>query len=467
MIRRRTLLRVLLALAAVAALVAGWALRGPSGPSYPKVWDSRVLDIVHFVEKERGLTFKHPVNVSFLDDKEFVKKVKEPPPTAKDRKDAQEALEELRAVGLVTGKPDLFAAANSLVSSDVVGLYVPKDKTLFVRGTTLTSYVKVTAAHELTHALQDQYFNLDALSDKAPGGDDSAVTALIEGDAVRIEHVYLKQLSHTDQQAYDEAQTKLQQSSESDTADVPQVLKDLLSMPYAFGPVYLDALVAAGGNEEVNRAFRKPPTVDAQILDPDTYPVGWKPASVGHLSLPPGSKAFDEEQPFGQVWLFDVLGSRLGYTQAWGAVQGWQGDVARPYRVAGKTCLAVDVAMADEQGATRLSTALRHWARYGESVNALGRKVSLRACDPGAKAVLQSQPAPPAFAVLSGRAELIDLLMSDSHVSFARSQCLSDTVLQDVGPAAFAQAQESQTPASEARLQSAFAAAVGACQSVG
>ena len=72
-------MRAWLGRAAVVALVAaapvGVYFAPGGGPSYPEHWDTRVLDLVHFVEDERDLCFKHPVEVEFLDDKAFKEKV--------------------------------------------------------------------------------------------------------------------------------------------------------------------------------------------------------------------------------------------------------------------------------------------------------------------------------------------------------------------------------------------------------
>ena len=45
-------------------------------------------------------------------------------------------------------------------------------------------------AHELTHVLQDQHFDLNKLRTDAAAGADLAVLSLIEGDAVSIENEY-------------------------------------------------------------------------------------------------------------------------------------------------------------------------------------------------------------------------------------------------------------------------------------
>ncbi len=43
-----------------------------SAPLYPAVWDDRVVELVTFVETERGLTFFHPVDVQFLAEPDFI-----------------------------------------------------------------------------------------------------------------------------------------------------------------------------------------------------------------------------------------------------------------------------------------------------------------------------------------------------------------------------------------------------------
>jgi len=73
-----------------------------------------------------------------------------------------------------------------------------------VRGTDLTDVdVRVTIVHELTHALQDQHFDLTKLDDAVETeGEDFALTALVEGDATSIEDDYLFSLPQAEQDAY-------------------------------------------------------------------------------------------------------------------------------------------------------------------------------------------------------------------------------------------------------------------------
>jgi hypothetical protein len=422
----------LVVIALVVAAPVGVYFTPEDGPSYPKHWDARVLDLVHYVEGERGLTFKHPVDVDFLDDKAFKAKVSpEEQPTEKDKKELEDALAELRALGLVQGHPDLLKALDQL-SDQVVGVYVPEDEALYVRGTTLTPYVRSTLVHELTHAAQDQWFDIAALEDDAD--DDSIVRVLIEGDAVRIEQAYQRGLSQADQQSYAETEAGFADDA-SDDDEIPPVLQDVFSYPYVFGPAMLDALEADGGNASVDKAFRHPPVTDAQVVDLREYPLSFVPKKLPSPTLPEGAKASDDAHVFGQVGLLEVLGSRLGYDETWAAVQGWAGDTARSYTQNGKACVAIDVAMNDETAAKRLAQAVDTWAATSaRSTSRAGTVVSLRACDPG-DSEQRKEPEPRAFEVLATRAQIIHELVRSAHVGFATGRCMTDALLDDLGPA--------------------------------
>src|SRR4051794_6830075 len=51
--------------------ILGVASRRSHGPAHPDAWDPRVLDLVRFDEKHRGLKFDHPVFVDFLTPEEY------------------------------------------------------------------------------------------------------------------------------------------------------------------------------------------------------------------------------------------------------------------------------------------------------------------------------------------------------------------------------------------------------------
>src|SRR2546430_4207437 len=72
-----------------------------------------------------------------------------------------------RALGFIGGKVDLLRAYETHQTSGTLAYYDPDRQEIIVRGTALDVAHRVTVAHELTHVLQDQHFDLRALQKRA------------------------------------------------------------------------------------------------------------------------------------------------------------------------------------------------------------------------------------------------------------------------------------------------------------
>ena len=106
----------------------------------------------------------------------------------------------------------------------MLAYYDPTTKKITVKGSVDDVSTRVTVARELTHALQDQHFDLVALRKAAAKAHGSTVLqTLVEGDARRIENEYERTLSADDQQAYEtqSAQISNQGQSEITAKGVP------------------------------------------------------------------------------------------------------------------------------------------------------------------------------------------------------------------------------------------------------
>src|SRR5690348_5602912 len=152
---------VALASAGLAVPLAPAAGAARAAAKFPAQWDHRILPLVKFVEKHRKLAFEHPIPVEFLTDAKFERRVRhdDVKVSASDRKAAQREVEELRALGLITGEVDLINAEKDLTGSDTLGYYDQHAQKMVIRGTDLKdTETRVTVVHELTHADQDQHF---------------------------------------------------------------------------------------------------------------------------------------------------------------------------------------------------------------------------------------------------------------------------------------------------------------------
>ena len=246
--------------------------------------------------------FDHPVPVRFLDEKAFRRE------TAVDtagkpnaEKKAERATESLRAGGLLSGKVDLLKAISTERQSSVLAFYSPDDKEVVVRGTgALDAAHRVTLVHELTHVLQDQHFDLNAMDDKVgrdPEGSSEALRAVVEGDAVRIEKQYVKKLSAADRQAYNDENNQGVERAGHETAKVPAILTLQFSAPYRYGPPVLQVLTADGGNRSVDRAFERGVFTQKLFIEPSAPLTESNPQSVANPKLASGNAPTGPPRP--------------------------------------------------------------------------------------------------------------------------------------------------------------------------
>jgi hypothetical protein len=154
-------------------------------------------EIARDVERLRGWTFQDPVPTSFVARHEvtqmLLKELAQEYPDELLR--ADEAF--FKMVGILPHSHDLKADLLDIMTSQIGGYYDPKDKTFHIVEDLTERYgplpLAVVIAHELTHALDDQRFDLKKLMDSAGKDEDRmfAVTAMGEGSATVLMNRYL------------------------------------------------------------------------------------------------------------------------------------------------------------------------------------------------------------------------------------------------------------------------------------
>ena len=299
----------------------------------------------------------------------------------------------LRALGLLEGDVDLFDQVNDLNSAGIVGYYSYEDERIRVRGKELTPAVQSTLVHELTHALQDQHFDLEKMKKNAEDDSSAAssLDALIEGDARRIETEWRQGLGTAEQKALDKDTKAQSDGAQSALSKVPEVMQTLISAPYVFGEAMLAVATEEGGDGAVDDLFENPPTTDEHQLDPWTLIADHSvPIPVDTPKLDAGEKEFDDG-PFGSVaWLL-LLAERIPVEQALTAADGWGGDAYVAYEKNDRSLRADRLPRGHRGG--RHADAGRPARMGGQGAEEPGQRLRgrLRACcsqscDPGPKA---------------------------------------------------------------------------------
>lgn len=177
----------------------------------------------------------------------------------------------LKKLGLVPRDFQFRPFIIKLLTEQVAGYYDPKRQEFFLADWIDLDGQKPVMAHELTHALQDQHFNLRRF-DKWPKGDSDAelaAHALIEGDASLVMSVYVAR-----NPARIIALMKSMGASQSATEEIdraPRALRESLLFPYEEGMQWVTQLYKKEGWPLVSRAFTDLPQSTEQILHADKY----------------------------------------------------------------------------------------------------------------------------------------------------------------------------------------------------
>jgi hypothetical protein len=259
----------------------------------------------------------------------------------------------LKRLGLVPANFSLRPLIVRLLTEQVAGYYDPKEQQFHLADWIDVDGQKPIIAHELTHALQDQHFNLRRF-EKWPKGDSDAelaTHALIEGDATLAMTLYVSSnpaRALTFLKSFMAADTSSQELEKA-----PRALRETLLFPYQEGLTWTRALYQNGGWSAVSRAFQTLPQSSEQILHPPKYFIHEAPVKVSlpdlRLSLARGWRRIDTD--INGEWSFylildEFLKSPSASKQA---AAGWAGDRYATYENASGQSFYVSMSQWDTE----------------------------------------------------------------------------------------------------------------------
>jgi len=266
----------------------------------------------------------------------------------------------------VVGEDDASEdAINDVFGGAVSGFYSPSENriVLVVGESERLQISELTLAHELGHAMQDQY---DDLSDPryvgATQDADLAVDGIVEGEVVYLEELF-------DARCEDDWSCLETPADDGDSGGTPAefnfgILQTVLQ-PYSDGAVYAEALVEEGGWSAVDDAMAEPPTTTSAVIhrepDYETTDIEFNDTATDGWELYPdqgvdGAETTGEASMFVMFWYqafeYDIatfeptaqesvnvhldsdatLRTRASYNYAHESTDGWAGDELYPYR---------------------------------------------------------------------------------------------------------------------------------------
>jgi len=261
------------------------------------------------VEDLRGLRRKQNLKVQILDDKLFSAAVKEKAQKEMTADVVNAERARWLAFNLAPAAADPAQILLDVLDEQVAGFYDPFTKQLIVRKNPPASVegaegpegFRLVLAHEIEHALQDQNFGIPNLASLPDDDVRLARSALYEGDAMAVMAAYGAQRAGKSVKAAIatgaatlravDTQTLLRVSGKSpQLLHAPPILREELVLPYAGGFSLVAEAYKRGGFALVDRVFKNPPVSTHQVLHPEAYFAGERPAPVPIPPAPPGTR---------------------------------------------------------------------------------------------------------------------------------------------------------------------------------
>ncbi len=236
----------------------------------------------------------------------------------------------LKKLGLVPAEFRYRDFVIKLLTEQVAGYYDTKTQQFYLADWIELEGQKPVMAHELTHALQDQHFNLHRFENWPKGDSDAelAAHALIEGDAMLAMTLYMAR-NPLVALAFVRSLGSNTNSSEQ-LKQAPRALRESLVFPYEQGAEWATRVYKRGGWAAVSESFKNLPQSSEQILHPEKYLEHEAPVKVSipelRATLGTGWKRLDYDVN-GEWSYYLILDQFLANTvESKRASAGWSGD---------------------------------------------------------------------------------------------------------------------------------------------
>ncbi len=351
---------------------------------------ARIPEIKKGLAKLRELEFRSAVPGEMQSTEDFREFLKTTIDTELPVERADAIATAYAQLGLLEKKLDLRKTLEDAMVSQAGAYYDPKAKKFFmVMVPTQDLLFDTLTAHELTHALQDQHFDLQAYYDQKDkrlvklGNDASnARRFIVEGEATLTMMAYVigsmtkqdplskqflpmleTQLKAAAKMSIEELKeaSKQQSSSFIDMGedirgaikamdDIPLVLMLPLLESYMRGALPVFAAFKQGGWKEVNNLYKQPPESTEQVLHPETklFPTRDLPKVVTLPSPPAGYQPVYSDTIGELEWRVYFLLWEKASSDA--AAAGWDGDRYTVLRGKSGDLLTLQVTTWDSEG---------------------------------------------------------------------------------------------------------------------
>ena len=321
-----------------------------------------IAEVADQVEAVRGLDFERPVNVEPITPVEMDRRLRGYFDAYYPERLYARRSSTWQTIGVLPPDVGYLEALDAYQQGSVLGFYNSQNEELVYTGDAELDQIEhFVLAHELTHAIDDQHFDLDRLDELVLRCEEERFQAslgVVEGSA---NHFATQVLFR-----FPVAETGSAPSDGSENP-VPPFIVELQAYPYSDGQRFVDALADEGGPAAVDRALRTFPTTTEQILHPSKFPDEVaEPVDVPNFSPTFGATWRDHDVMIvGEVWLKALFDLRLEDPAAADAAAGWGGGIYRAWSDGEDVAVILSTVWDTPADAAEFREALSRWIARG------------------------------------------------------------------------------------------------------
>jgi hypothetical protein len=294
----------------------------------------RMRDAIPKIERATGLTFKTPPRLEMRSRAQvrdfLVGKFNESTPAAQLRGEEMA----YKLFGLIPDTMDLRRFLLELLTEQIVGYYDPATKVLYVVEGAPSDLAGITVTHELIHALQDQYVNLDSIQKAAANSDRQvAAQAVLEGQATYEQMGIMLggDIAARLPGGWDRVRETIREAQTSMPvfSSAPMAIQESLLFPYLSGAEFVRRYKA---NRPDGNPLTELPVSTEQVLSESAY-FGGERDQPTRVRLPGVVREGEHEQTMGEFGTRLLIYQHLrNQTTAINGARGWDGDRYRVVR---------------------------------------------------------------------------------------------------------------------------------------
>ena len=176
-----------------------------------------------------------------------------------------------KRLGLIPDSVNIGDLLQRLLEEQIVGYYDPKTKVLYVVEGGRPELVDITITHELVHALQDQYVNIDSIQGSVDNADRQVTAqAILEGQAVYAQLVASLGATGMRLGGWERARLAMRdgQSGMPVFSTAPMIIRESLLFPYTGGADFVHRFSNRRPGEELLTDI---PVSTRQLLNDAAY----------------------------------------------------------------------------------------------------------------------------------------------------------------------------------------------------